>query len=71
MSTDNDLMLAHTTMKKEFEYLSSTIQSDNAEEGTADKMIQVLNTYSNLFHCSKGSAYSRIKFNMVNHSYVH
>ena len=60
-----DMGEAHKEMRNQFNELSLSIVEDNAQPGTAEEMMQILEVYSLLFKCSKSKAYVNIKFDVV------
>jgi len=64
-TTDDQQRDAHAVMTDRFNSLASTIMTPEAEDGAADEMLKILNTYAEQFNCSTASAYSRIKYNLL------
>lgn len=56
----------HKFMRTKFNELADVIGTEKAPEGCADEMMNILDCYSKQFKCSMASAYSRIKFNILN-----
>lgn len=56
----------HKVMRDKFNTLADVVGTKDAPDGCADDMMVILDTYSRMFRCSVASAYSRIKFNILN-----
>ena len=57
---------SHATMRDRFNELADVVSTPKAPKGAAKEMHTILTTYAEQFKCSTASAYSRIKYNLVN-----
>lgn len=67
---ETDLMETHIIISCRYNQLSRELEHDTAGCLIGDKMIQLLQTYSDLFHCSRAMAYQRIKNNSFHYQYA-